>query len=57
MEQNEKLDSYKKLYYRLFNGISDALEAMEKQNYTRAGEILRKAQQETEELYVENMKL
>ena len=43
---------YKNLYFHLFNQITDALEAMEKQNYGEARDILIRAQQETEETYL-----
>ena len=45
------MEFYQKAYHLLFNGITDALEAMEKQNFGQAGELLRRAQQEAEELY------
>ena len=44
---------YKKLYFRLFNAVTDALQAMEQQNYGQASTILISAQQETEEMYLE----
>lgn len=43
---------YKKLYYMMFNGTTDALEELEKQNYGSAKEILRSLQQKAEELYL-----
>lgn len=43
---------YKNLYFHLFNQITDALEAMEKQNYGEARDILIRAQQEAEERYL-----
>ena len=43
---------YKNLYFHLFNQITDALEAMEKQNYGEARDILMRAQQEAEERYL-----
>ena len=43
---------YKNLYFHLFNQITDALEAMEKQNYGEARDILLRAQQEAEERYL-----
>ena len=45
--------NYQKLYTRLFNGITDALEELERMNVGRAQELLRTAQQETEEGYLE----
>ena len=43
---------YKNLYFHLFNQITDALEAMEGQNFGQARDILIRAQQETEETYL-----
>ena len=43
---------YQKLYTKLFNAATDALDALEQQNIGTAKEILRTAQQETEELYL-----
>ena len=37
---------YKKMYFTLFNQITDAIEALESQNYGLAEEILRRAQQQ-----------
>ena len=42
---------YKKLYFHLFNAATDAIEAIEQQNYGQASAILIAAQQETEEMY------
>ena len=44
---------YKKLYFHLFNAVSDALQAIEQQNYWQASAILIAAQQETEEMYMD----
>ena len=44
---------YKKLYFHLFNAATDAIEAIEKQNYGQASAILIAAQQETEEMYMD----
>ena len=35
---------YRKMYYTLFNAVTDALEAMEQQNYGQARELLIAAQ-------------
>ena len=43
---------YKELYFHLFNQITDALAALEKQNYGEARDILIHAQQEAEETYL-----
>ena len=45
---------YKKLYFHLFNAVTDALQAMEQQNYGQASSILMSAQQETEEMYLDD---
>ena len=44
---------YKKLYFHLFNAVTDALRAMEQQNYGQAAALLIAAQQETEEMYMD----
>ena len=44
---------YKKLYFHLFNAVTDALQAMEQQNYGQATQLLIAAQQETEEMYMD----
>ena len=44
---------YKTLYFKLFNAITDALEAMEEENFGQAKQILRQAQIDAEELYLE----
>ena len=41
------------LYHLLFNAITDAIEAMQKMNCGQALEILKKAQQDTEEAYLQ----
>ena len=41
-------------YTRLFNGITDALEALQEQNYIKAQNILMSAQQDAEEMYLED---
>ena len=43
---------YSKLYTHIFNAVTDAIEQIEKHNYGIAEEILKKAQEETEEMYV-----
>ena len=40
-------------YTLLFNRVTDAIKALEQQNYGTARDILVKAQQEAEELYIE----
>ena len=45
--------AYKKLYFHLFNAVTDALQAIEQQNYGQAAALLVTAQQETEEMYMD----
>ena len=45
---------YQKAYSLLFNAITDALEAMEAQNFGQARQALVSAQQQTEELYMDS---
>ena len=47
------MPDYQKLYTLLFNGITDALEDMERMDFGRAKERLMAAQQEAEEAYME----
>ena len=44
---------YKKMYLALFNAVTDALEALEETNYGQAKDLLRRAQQNTEEWYLD----
>lgn len=44
---------YRNLYFHLFNAVTDALQAIEQQNYGQASAILITAQQETEEMYLD----
>ncbi len=44
---------YQKMYTHLFNAITDALDAIEAQNVGQAAELLREAQLEAEEMYIE----
>lgn len=43
---------YQKMYTTLFNAITDALEQMEKGNSTEAASLLKRAQQSTEDQYI-----
>lgn len=43
---------YKKLYLHLFNAVTDALERMNRLDYASAEYILKKAQQDCEEIYI-----
>lgn len=44
---------YKKLYFHLFNAITDALQAIEQKNYGQAEALLTAAQQDAEEMYMD----
>ena len=48
-----KMVNYQKLYTMLFNAATDALEALEELNVGRAKDILRQAQIDAEETYLE----
>ena len=48
------MEYFPKYYTRLFNGITDALKAMEEQNYIKAQDILIRAQQDAEEMYLDD---
>ena len=48
------MENFPKYYTRLFNGITDALDALGQQNYIKAQDILIKAQQDAEEMYLED---
>ena len=48
------MPDYKKMYFKLFNSLTDVIEELEKHNYGKAGEILRNAQRATEEDYINN---
>ena len=47
------MPNYEKLYFTLFNSLTDAIEEMERQNYGNAVAILQAAQQQAEELYMD----
>lgn len=44
---------YRDLYFHLFNAITDALAAMEASNYGQAAKLLKRAQQDVEERYMD----
>lgn len=44
---------YKKMYLKLFNAVTDALGLMEKGDPAGAAEVLKRAQQGAEEIYME----
>lgn len=45
-----EMEIYEKMYYRLFNGVTDALAAMEQQNFGTAAQLLRDTQSACEEM-------
>ncbi len=47
------MPNYEKMYYTLFNAITDALKLMDAEQYADAAIRLAAAQCETEELYME----
>ena len=49
------MEVYQKMYYLLFNAITDALEQMDAQNYGEAKETLISAQQKAEEIYIDSV--
>ncbi|MBQ7895843.1 MAG: hypothetical protein IJ364_04730 [Oscillospiraceae bacterium] len=49
MSENEL---YKQMYYKLFNAVTDAIEAIDKGELSPARDILVSAQQQTEELFI-----
>ena len=46
------MDTLARCYTHLFSRVSDAIEALEAQNFGKAKDILIRAQQEAEELYI-----
>jgi len=44
---------YKKMYYKLFNAVTDALEDMAQCNYGQARDRLMQAQADCEEIYMD----
>ena len=47
------MEIYKKMYFHLFNAVTDALAQMERQNFGAAAELLVQAQQACEEIYLD----
>ena len=46
------MPNYEKMYFTLFSAVCDAIDALEETNYDSAKEILIRAQQQTEEIYI-----
>ena len=44
---------YKKMYLHLFNAVTDSLDAMTRMNYGEAYQLLKKAQAECEDIYLD----
>jgi len=51
------MPDYEKMYYLLFNAVTDSLRRMEQMNFGTATEILKKAQIDCEEMYMEDGRL
>ena len=49
------MEVYQKMYYLLFNAITDALEQLDAQNYGEAKETLISAQQKAEAIYIDSV--
>ncbi len=43
---------YEKMYYKLFNAVTDVMELMEQQKYQEALTLLEQASREAEEIYI-----
>jgi hypothetical protein len=54
MKGTDKMDNFPKYYTCLFNGITDALEALQARDCVKAHDMLIKVQQDDEELYLED---
>ena len=48
------MDLYRKLYYKLFGILANAVELLENGNVWEAKQLLIKTQREAEEFYIEN---
>ena len=46
------MPNYEKMYFQLFNAVTNALEEAQKMNFGQPKEILIQAQQNCEELYI-----
>lgn len=47
------MPDYKKMYTLMFNAATDAMEQLEQQNFEKAKELLVLAQQQAEEIYMD----
>ncbi len=46
------MNIYEEMYYKLFNRVTDALESIERGQFTKIKEILEDAQSETEDMFI-----
>ena len=46
------MENFPKYYAHLFNSITDEIDALQRQNYIEAQDILIRAQQDAEEMYL-----
>ena len=49
----EDLSLYKKMYLHLFNHVTDAIRLLENSQFDKAATLLKRAQCECEDLYIE----
>ncbi len=47
------MNIYKEMYYRLFNTLTDAIEAIEQMDFHRGVTMLRQAQAAAEDMYLD----
>lgn len=47
---------YEEMYYHLFNAVTDALTSLAERNYGQAESLLKQAQQDVEEIYLNQEK-
>ena len=52
MDKNQDGLRYQKMYLGLFGAVTEALEALERQNYGVAAECLRQGQRKSEEIFI-----
>ena len=53
-EQYEREDLYQRMYLHLFRAVTRAVDCLQRSDSARASDILIKAQQETEEMYIDS---
>ena len=47
------MSDFERMYFLLFNAVTDALELLEEEKPRQASELLRRAQLDAEEIYIE----